>query len=203
MGQKEFNEQGTYFQNFWKNHVEHCGRGDITSWLNLAVKVPKCLLGVNQRIAHATGLESLPKAGPLIGVDMLYMTLYSGYCHTCRFLITLKVTIHARAYGFCPIFLMTSTLIQHIPWGVNNTCLVCCDWGAVSFLSMISIWKQNSVITDDVILMGLTVQGLHLCIPLLHSIQPNLQFSYIFLYQWILQQPQSPSFQIILCCVPR
>jgi hypothetical protein len=132
-------------------------------------------------MAHSTGLESLSKAGPLIGVDMLYMALYGGYCHAFRYFMTLDVTICARAYGFCPIFLMTNTLIEQTPRGVNKTHLVCCDWGVVSFLSMIGLWKQNSVITDDVILMGLTDQGLHLCITLIHSTQPNSQFSYIFL----------------------
>ena len=111
VGQKELKEDGTYFQNFWKNHVEYCGRGDVTSWLNLAVKVPECLLGVNQRMAHATGLECLSKAGPLIDVDMLYMTLYGSCCHAFRYFMTSEVTIRARAYGFRPIFLMTNTLI--------------------------------------------------------------------------------------------
>ena len=180
-GQHEFKEDGSYFQNFWKNHVVYHSRGDITSWLHLAVKVSECLLGMNLHMAHSTGLESLSKAGPLIGVDMLYMALYGGYCHAFRYFMTLDVTICARAYGFCPIFLMTNTLIEQTPRGVNKTHLVCCDWGVVSFLSMIGLWKQNSVITDDVILMGLTDQGLHLCITLIHSTQPNSQFSYIFL----------------------
>ena len=162
MGQHEFAEDGTYFQNFWKNHVEYRGRGDIVSWLNLAVKVPECLLGLNQRMAHATGLECLSKTGPLLGVDMLYMTLYGAYCHAFRYFMTSEVTIRARAYGFRPIFLMTNTLVQQTPWGVNNTRLVCCDKGAVSFLSMIGFWKQNSANSDDVYLMGLNVKGLPL-----------------------------------------
>ena len=43
--------------------------------------------------------------------------------------------------------------------GVNNTRLVCCDRGAISFLSMIGFWKQNSIDTDEVYLMGINVKG--------------------------------------------
>ena len=77
--------------------------------------------------------------------------------------MTSEVTICAQAYGFHPIFMMTNTLIRVQPtWGVNNTRLVCCDHGAISFLSMIGFWKQNSMDTDDVYLMGINVKGVPL-----------------------------------------
>ena len=160
MGQHEFDDNGVYFQNFWKNHVEYRNPNNLTSWLNLAVKVPECLLGDNQRIAHTEGLTNLTSSGPMIGKEYMYMTLYGAYCHSFRYFMTSEVTIRARAYGFRPIFMMTNTLIQVQPaWGVNNTRLVCCDRGAISFLSMIGFWKQNSIDTDDVYLMGINVKG--------------------------------------------
>ena len=55
-----------YFQNFWKNHVEYRNPNNLTSWLNLAVKVPECLFGDNQRIAHTKGLTNLTSSGPMI-----------------------------------------------------------------------------------------------------------------------------------------
>jgi hypothetical protein len=77
--------------------------------------------------------------------------------------MTSEVTLCAQAYGFCPIFMMTNTLIQVQPaWGVNNTRLLCCDRVAISFLSMIGFWKQNSMDTDDVYLMGINVKGVPL-----------------------------------------
>ena len=162
--QREFLDTGNYNPNFWKNHVE-CrsqANGNVTSWLNLSVKVPECLLGTTQRISHAEGLASLTNIGPVIGNDWMYMTLYGAYCHSFRFFMTSEVTIRARAFGFRPIFLMTNTLLQQTSWGFQNTRLVCCDKGAVSFLSMIGFWKQHSNNTDDVYLLGFHVDGNHL-----------------------------------------
>lgn len=161
VGQREFGDTGNYNQNFWKNHVEYRtpGNGNVTSWVNLSVKIPECLLGVTQRISHAEGLASLTNIGPVIGNDWMYMTLYGPYCHSFRFFMTSEVTIRARAFGFRPIFLMTNTLMQQTSWGVRNTRLVCCDRGAVSFLSMIGFWKQHSNNTDDVYLLGMNVDG--------------------------------------------
>ena len=61
VGQREFLDTGNYNPNFWKNHVEYRSQanGNVTSWLNLSVKVPECLLGTTQHISHAEGLASL------------------------------------------------------------------------------------------------------------------------------------------------
>ena len=164
MGQHEFDDKGVYFHSFWKNHVEYRNTANLTSWLNLSVMVPECLLSDNQRIAHTEGLTNLALTGPMIGQEFMYMTLYGAYCHSFRYFMSSEVTIRARAYGFRPIFLMTNTLIQVSPsWGAtNNTRLVSCDRGAISFLSMIGFWKQNSKDVDDVFLMAINVKGVPL-----------------------------------------
>jgi hypothetical protein len=61
VGQKDFNTAGIYNQNFRKHHVEYRtqGHGNVTSWLNLSVKVLDCLLEVTQCISHTEGLTSL------------------------------------------------------------------------------------------------------------------------------------------------
>ena len=82
MGQHEFDDNGVYFQNFRKNHVEYRNPNNLTSWLNLAVKVPECLFGDNQRIAHTKGLTNLTSSGPMIRKEYMYMTLYGAYCHS-------------------------------------------------------------------------------------------------------------------------
>ena len=82
MGQHEFDDNGVYFQNFWKNHVEYRNPNNLTRWLNLAVKVPECLLRDNQRIAHTEGLTNLTSSGPMIRKEYMYMTLYGAYCHS-------------------------------------------------------------------------------------------------------------------------
>ena len=139
MGQKEFDSRGNYNQNFWKNHVEYRtqNHGPVTSWQNLYVKVPECLLGLTQCMSHAEGLASMANTRPVIGQDWMYMTLFGGYCHTFRIIMTSEVTICARAYGFYPSFLMTYTLIQQTSWGVKNTRLLWCNKGAMPLLSMI------------------------------------------------------------------
>ena len=126
MGQYEFNDKGVYFQNFWKNHVEYQNTANLTTWLNLSVMVPECFLGDNQRIAHMEGLTNLALTGPMIGRELMNMTLYGAYCHSFCYFMSSDVTICARAYGFCPIFILTNTLIQVSPsWGgTNNTRLV-------------------------------------------------------------------------------
>ena len=43
MDQQEFDDKEIYFQNFWKNHVEHQNANNVTSCLNLSV--PEHLLG--------------------------------------------------------------------------------------------------------------------------------------------------------------
>ena len=88
----------------------------MTSWINLAVQVPECLSTLNQRLAHARGLEALKKTGPMISNDMMFMTLYRGYCHAFRHFIASEVTIQTRACGFRPLFMMTNTLIQQSRW---------------------------------------------------------------------------------------
>ena len=53
--------------------------------------------------------------GTLISEVMLHMSLFSGYWHVNRYFVTSEVTIYMRAYGFCPIFLITNTLIPQSP----------------------------------------------------------------------------------------
>ena len=123
--------------------------------------VLECLLGDNQRIAHMEGLTNLALTGPMIGREFMYMTLYGPYSYSyCNFM-SLEVTICVDAYGFCPIFLMTNTLIHVSPsWGATkNTRLVPCDCGAVSFPTMLGFWKQNSMDVNNVFIMGINVKG--------------------------------------------
>ena len=162
MGQMEFGDNGIYNTHFWNNQVEYCSGEKLTRWLNLAEKIPTCLLVRNQRLPHTTGLFSLANCGPMISEDFLYMTLYGGYCSALCHFMNLDVTIHAHSYGFCPLFLITNTLVQRSSWGFCNTCLVCCDCGAISVLSMIGFWRQNSDNSHDDFLLGLNVNALPL-----------------------------------------